>query len=223
MKTIILSLGGSLICPDKVDVNFLTRFVSCVSDFVSLGNRIVIVCGGGRIAREYMNSVDESVSDEDKDWIGIAATKLNAELVRVMFGSLAFDKVISNPSEKIKTNKNVIIACGFEPGCSTDKDAVLLAKNFKAPYVINMSNVEYVYDKDPSKFKDAKKIETMSWDKMISIVGKEWKAGLNMPFDPIASTLAKKNGLSVFIIGKDLLNFKKVLDGSNFNGTVIRL
>ena len=125
--------------------------------------------------------------------------------------------------KKVITNKSIINAAGFKPGHSTDTDAVLLAKTYGAKEVINLSNIEYVYDKDPSKFKSAKKIEKINWNEFRKIVGNKWVAGANEPFDPVASREAEKLGLKVSILkGTDLKEVDNVLSGRKFRGTVIR-
>ena len=155
------------------------------------------------------------------DWIGIHATVLNAEFVRSLFGNLAEEFIVRDPTQKISFNKKVLIAAGWKPGWSTDYDAVLLAKNLGADAIINMSNVDYIYDKDPKKHKDAKKIKRISWKDYRKISGDKWEAGLSLPFDPVAAKEAEKSKLKAAIIGKDLENFEKVLDGKEFRGTLI--
>ena len=95
-------------------------------------------------------------------------------LVRGIFSGYADEIIISNPNEKISSKKSVIVAAGWKPGFSTDYDAVLLAKNLKIREVINMSNVNYVYDKDPKKYKDAKKIEKTAWNDFRKLIGSKW-------------------------------------------------
>jgi len=114
-----------------------------------------------------------------------------------------------------------LVAGGWLPGCSTDYDAVLMAKNLRIKEIINISNVEYVYDKDPKKHVNAKKMEKMSWVEFGKLVGTKWKAGMNAPFDPIASIEARKLNMKAYIIGKDLTNLENLLDGKKFRGTVI--
>jgi len=92
----------------------------------------------------------------------------------------------------------------------------------KADTLVNLSNIEYVYDKDPNKFKDARKLEKVSWKEFRKIVGNEWKAGMNLPFDPVASKEAEKVGLKVVIMkGTELDNFNNFLEDKVFKGTVI--
>lgn len=224
MGKTIISVGGSMIVPDKVNIEFLEEIKKIIIDYTSKGNNAILVCGGGKTARNYIEASRKlaDVSDIDADLVGIAATKLNAELVRVIFGEDAFEKVVFNPTEKIETNKKIIIASGWEPGCSTDTDAVLLAKNFEADTIINMTNIDYVYDKDPKKFDDAVPLKDISWPDFQKIVGEEWKPGLNMPFDPIATKHAADLGLKVIIInGNNLENLKSVLEAKEFTGTTI--
>jgi uridylate kinase len=222
---VVISLGGSIIVPKDIDEVFLKKFREMILDFTKKGNRAVIVAGGGHTCRWYNKAaekVNKEVSHEDLDWLGIKATKLNAELVRTMFGKSAYEEVIDDPTQPIKTDKKIIIGSGWKPGCSSDKDAVLLAINFNMGTLINLSNIEFVYDKDPNKFDDAKPLEKISWDEMKSIVGDKWIPGANVPFDPEATKLAAKNGIKVIIAkGTDLNNLKKILEESDFKGTTI--
>ncbi|RJR31336.1 UMP kinase [Candidatus Parcubacteria bacterium] len=224
-KTIIISLGGSLIAPDGIDIVFLKRFRKVISDFVRRGNRAVMVCGGGNTCRKYQSAariINGRVDKNDLDWIGIATTRLNAELVRSAFGQLAYEKIIYNPSAAVKTGKKIIIGAGFLPGSSSDKDAVLLAKNFNAGTLINLSNIKYVYDKDPNKFKGAKPYKKISWKEFKKIVGDKWLPGKHTPFDPVASKLAAKIGMELIITrGSDLKNLKNILNGKKFTGTIV--
>ncbi|NCU42545.1 MAG: UMP kinase, partial [Candidatus Moranbacteria bacterium] len=111
---------------------------------------------------------------------------------------------------------------GYRPGCSTDYDAVLLAKYLDITSLVNLSNIDYVYTKDPRKYKDAEKVEKISWKDFRNIVGNIWSPGLNAPFDPVASRLAEEINLEVAIMnGKDLENFKNYLDGEIYKGTKV--
>lgn len=223
-ETIVISLGGSLIIPENLDSDFLRDFKTLILSQIALGKKFVIITGGGKICRKYQNVAKElgSPTHEDLDWIGIASLKLNAELLRVLFGEHAHDKVIADLSIKIDFEKPVIIGSAFEPGRSTDYDAVLGAKTLGAKKIINLSNTDYVYDSDPKINKDAKKIEQISWTDYRALIPKEWNPGLNTPFDPIASKMAEVEGMSVVIMnGKPIDNLAKCLNGEKFMGTVI--
>ena len=222
-KTIVLSLGGSLIAPDDVDIIFLKNFKNIIEHYAKKGFKFIIVCGGGKLARNLQQAASKipKVTNKDLDWLGIYATRANASLVKGVFKNNVQDRIIINPNEKISFKKNIIVAAGWKPGWSTDYDAVLLAKNLRIKEIINMSNVDYVYDKDPKKFRDAKKIEKISWNEFSKLTNQKWKAGMNAPFDPVAAKEAKKSGIKVNIIGNDLKNLENLLNGKKFKGTII--
>lgn len=223
-ETIIISLGGALIVPEEVDVNFLKSFREVILSHVALGKKFVIITGGGRTCRKYQNFAKEitTVSDVDLDWIGIATNNLNAELLRVIFSEHAHKKVIYDLANHFSLESPIIIGGACEPGHSSDFDALLAAKNLDAKKVINLSNTDYVYDSDPKVNPAAKKIEQISWKDYRTMIPKEWHAGLNTPFDPIASELAEKEGITVMTMnGKMMDNFAKCLNGEKFFGTVI--
>ncbi len=223
-KTFILSLGGSLIVPDQIDVSFLKKFKLFIEKEVARGSRFVIVAGGGATSRRYRDAgvgVIHKMSVWDLDWLGIHATRLNAHLIRTIFSKLANPKIIINPAEKYTVKRPIIIAAGYWPGHSTDYDAVLLAKKFRAEMILNLSNIDYVYTKDPKK-KGAKKIAQISWTNFRKIVGNKWAPSLHAPFDPIASQLAQKFGLKVVVLnGRNFANLKNAMHGKKFIGTLI--
>lgn len=223
-ETIVISLGGSLIVPDNIDVDFLKDFKSLILSHVRKGKKFLIVTGGGKICRRYQDAAKilANAKIEDLDWIGIASLKLNAELVRVLFEENAYEKVVSNLSESLSFTKSIIVGSAYEPGHSTDWDSVLAARNIGAKKIINLSNIDYVYDSDPKVNPNAKKIEEISWTDYRKIIPKEWISGLNSPFDPTASEMAEKEGMEVVIMnGKPIDNLAKYLNGDNFLGTVI--
>ena len=226
-KLFVLSFGGSLVAPDQIDWQFLKKFKALLEKQIAKGQKFVLIVGGGKTARRYQEAAAKAakVSGEENDWLGIEATRLNGYLVKTVVGELAHPKVNENPTDTeglADFKESVLVAAGWKPGFSTDYDAVMLAKNLGADEVANLSNIDYVYDKDPKKFKNAKKIEKISWPDFRRIVGNEWRPGLNAPFDPIASKLAHESNLKVAILnGKNLKNLEKYLNGDKFKGTKI--
>jgi len=223
-ETVVISLGGSIIVPEDIDVQFLKRFRNTILKHIRRGKRFIIIAGGGRTARIYMNAAEKivKVHDVDKDWLGIHSTRLNAHLLLTVFKEHAYSKVIKNPNERLRFRNKIFVAAGYQPGCSTDYDAVLLAKNFGVKKIINISNIDYVYDRDPKKFRGAKKINEISWKDFRKIVGNKWDPGLNAPFDPVASRECERFGIKVYIIGKDIRNLSNVIEGKKFRGTLVQ-
>ncbi|MCX6744186.1 MAG: UMP kinase [Candidatus Parcubacteria bacterium] len=225
-ETIVISVGGSLIYPEELDLNFILRLKEVIFNFVKDGYRIVLITGGGKLCRKYNQAAqgfNKNITAEDLDWLGIRVTKLNAEFLRLCLGEYCYEKIIEKPNQRIFSQKSVYIAAGWKPGASSDNMAVNLAKKFKAQKVINLSNIDYVYDKDPNKYPDAKRIEQINWPEFIKLVGTKWDPGAHVPFDPIASELAAKLKLEVAILnGNKIWNLTSYLSGGSFIGTIIK-
>lgn len=222
---IVISLGGSIILPNKLDIDFLRKFVLIIREYVKKGYKFIIITGGGKICREYNDSLEQitKVTNEDLDWLGIAATRLNAELVRISFGDLAYKKILLDPDLIPNTEKPIIIGGGWKPGNSSDLAAVHVAIKVEALKLINLSNIDFVYDKDPRVFPDAKIIKTSSWNNFRTLLPDSWTPGFNSPFDPIAAKEAQAVGLELVIMnGKNIENLRNYLDGKEFVGTIIK-
>lgn len=230
MKTMILSVGGSIVAPEFPDTDFLKAFVATVKDFLSKNpeSRLILVVGGGGPARIYQKAFRD-VADaaagsatDAADWIGIMATRLNAQLVKAAFGELCAESVVTDPTAANEFTGRILVAAGWKPGFSTDNDAVLLAEKFAGDTVVNLSNIEKVYTDDPRKNPDAKPLDEISWADFRKMVGDEWVPGKNCPFDPIASKKAAELGLKVICAGgKNLDNIRAILEGKPYIGTTI--
>lgn len=225
--TTVISLGGSVIAPKEPNIKFLKDFVQRIRKYLN-GNpdrKIILVIGGGGPAREWQmacQNILRSPSPDSLDWIGIMATRLNAELVKAIFeGDCPHDVVIEPETVTVFTGK-ILVAAGWKPGFSTDYDAVILAKKFDADMLINLSNTTGVFSEDPKKNPDAKKIESLDWYDFLKLVGTIWVPGSNYPFDPIAAKKASESRLKVICaLGSDLDNFENILAGKQFNATII--
>jgi len=214
-RNIVISLGGSLIVPNEIDTSFLKKFKKIVDES---NNKFQIICGGGKTARTYIKAAQ--IFTKKTDYVGIATTMLNAELVKWIFDEkYVYKEVLRLPK---KTNKKITIYGGDKPNHSSDYDAVLVSHFFKNCEVINLTNVDYVYDKNPHKYKTAKPFEKISWKEFKKLVGNKWIPGLNLPFDPIGAKYADKHNIKVIIMnGNNLNNLKNYLEGKKFKGTII--
>ncbi|MEL3906781.1 MAG: UMP kinase [Treponema sp.] len=224
----VLSVGGSIVVSQQPNEDFLRDFSKRIRNWlsVSASRKLIMVVGGGGPARVYQNAyrniVAGDASNDEADWIGIMATRLNAQLLKAVFSDVCPNPVVYDPTTVELFSGQVLIAAGWKPGFSTDNDAVLLAERFSAKQVVNLSNIEKVYTDDPKKNPDAQPIDTISWEDFIQMVGTEWIPGKNVPFDPVASLRAKKAGIQVICAGgTDLDNLDNILNDKPFKGTTI--
>lgn len=224
-KPIVMSIGGSLVVPNGgPDATFLKAFDTLISAEVKKGRKFVIVVGGGKTARHYIDAAKKvhKVLPEDLDWLGIHATRLNGHLLRTIFRKFAHPVVIKNPLRMpIKWKGDIVIAAGWKPGWSTDYVACRIAKKIGADVIVNGSNIDHVYDDDPRVNKNAKAVNEMKWADYRKMVGDTWDPGLSAPFDPIASKFSHRHKLKVAVVNGDVKNMKKVISGEEFKGTVL--
>lgn len=226
---IIISVGGSLVVPNGgVDTTFLSKFNSFIRKqlLIHPNRQFFLVMGGGATARHYRDAgrkvLGHELTHDDLDWIGIHATKLNAHLVRTIFRDLAHPYILKHYEIIRKVEEPVVVAAGWKPGWSTDYPAVLLCEDYDAKTVINLSNIDKVYNKDPRKFKDAKSYDRISWEAFRKIVGDKWTPGIHAPFDPVAAKKAQDLGVKVVVMdGSNFENLENYFNGKKFVGTII--
>ena len=229
--TTVLSLGGSIVAPEGPDAAFLAAFRALVDRHLAAepSRRLILVVGGGGPARLWQKALREAsaegsrpASPESQDWVGIMATRLNAQLVKALFDDLAPQEVVIDPSAVELFMGRILVAAGWKPGFSTDYDAVVLAEKFGADTVVNLSNIAKVYTDDPRTNPAAKPIDSISWKDFRALVGEEWSPGKNLPFDPIASRRAAELGLRVVCAaGRALPNLEALLESRPFVGSII--
>jgi uridylate kinase len=223
-KTIVVALGGSIVHPDEIDTKFLKDFKKFLAPFLQRGVKFVFVIGGGSLARRFQDAAHKvsKLTDDDKDWIGIHATRLNAHLLRTIFRDIADPVIIDARGKVSKLKYPVTIAAGWRPGWSTDYVAMRLAADFGIPETIIAGKPSHVYEKDPAKYPRAKKFDEISWKAYRKLVPAKWNPGLHAPVDPIAAALGDKEGVKAIIVdGRDMKNFRALLNGGEFKGTII--
>jgi uridylate kinase len=224
-RVIVLSLGGSLIVPEVMDLNFLRAFKRVIKKNTNKC-KFVIVCGGGSVARKYISALkEEGKSEYLQSLAGISVTRLNARFMSYFFNQ--------DPKEGIPHDmkhienllkKNDVIFCGalrYAPNQTSDATACRLAAFLRSDF-INLTNVKGLYDKNPLKFKNAKFIPSISRESFAKIVNAiPQKPGMHGPVDHTAMQIILKNKLKVFIIGKDTKQLDSLLNGKRFIGTTI--
>lgn len=220
---IVISLGGSLFVPDKVDYKYLKKFREFIKR-LARNHKIVIVTGGGKTARNYI-SVLKDFDIKTQCLVGIASTKLNARLVDGYFG---FKDSIPDSLSDVKAllrKRNIVIcgALGFQPNMTSDGDAAEIAEDIHADYFINLTNVDGLYDKNPIKYPDAKFHPTISFKEFKAIVDKiDYKAGQHFVLDQAAAKIIDRSKIKTVIInGYKLSNLIKLIKGEKFRGTLI--
>lgn len=225
MKTIVISLGGSLIVPDKINYTFLHKFKTTLRKFYKT-HRFVVVCGGGEIARKYVSTLSkEHKSNYDVSQAGIRATRMNALFMTQLFGKESNSQLPRNMKEvKEELKKNKVVFCGalrFVSNSTSDGTAAKLAHFLKTDF-INMTNIKGLYTANPKTNKNTKFIPYENWKDFEKRALKiPYHSGQHFVLDQKASTIIRKHRITTYIIGDKLINLENILKNKKFTGTTI--
>jgi uridylate kinase len=223
---IVIRLGGSVFCPSgEPDTAYVKKFSEAILK-ISAKNEIIVVVGGGRMARSYIRSaLNLGAGREEADWVGILAARLNAQVLLCSLGKKACKKpayTLEELSCFCGTGK-IIVMGGLRPRQTTDAVAMEAAKTIGADLIVKLTNMDGIFDKDPKAHKDAKLIEKMSPEKLLVMVSAdELTPGKSVIVDPVAAKLlAGLKTKMIIVSAADLKNAEAAIEGKKFRGTVV--
>jgi uridylate kinase len=229
---IVIKIGGSLLFTDNKGINSkkISDFCKIIKDRPDF-DKLVIICGGGSIAREYINAVRLFKGNEALcDLFGIDLSRINSKLIISFFKDMAYPQV-PRSIEELSTAllfKKIIVMGGLQPGQSTTSVALEVAEYLDANELIILTDVDGIYNKDPNKFNDAKLLTQLNYEKLQKILinstgDKQAAAGEYRIFDVVSLQILKRSKIKVVIMsGKELTEFKKLWHGNkDIIGTVI--
>lgn len=225
MDTVVISLGGSVLVPGDGDSGYI-KSLSTILKELSETIALFVVCGGGRIARYYINTGRAlGLTEPQLDELGIGAARMNASLLIAALGDCAYSRPARNVDQahNAREDYGIVIMGGTVPGHTTDAVSAMLAEKVGASRLVNATNVDGVYDSDPRKNPDAKKFDSMTYEQLqsLSSVGHD-KAGPNVIFDPKGLGIIAENRIPLLVCnGRNLNALKDAIQGNEFEGTVV--
>ncbi len=225
MDKVVVSIGGSVLIPEKDDAVYIKALADMLRE-VSKEVCLMVVCGGGKIARYYTTTgKDLGGTDYQLDELGIGATRLNAGLLSIALGDAGFGGKVPLTAEEcasMVTPGKIAIMGGTEPGHTTDAVAAMIAKIVGADRIVNASNVDAVYSDDPRKNPDAKRFSRMTIDQLKEVVYDEHGAGKSSVFDPLGVRIAKESRIDILMVnGRDFTELKNAILGREIKGTYV--
>ncbi|MBI4010562.1 MAG: UMP kinase [Candidatus Aenigmarchaeota archaeon] len=221
---VVISIGGSLLTKELTFEHF-SRYADAIKDLAKK-HSIAVICGGGKIAREFRD-IAKNAGREERDFIGIMATHLNASTLTSAIGKDAYLikwKSLKDALKELKRffGKKIVVGGGYDVGTSTDYDAAIFAKAVKADLIINATNVDGVYSDDPKKNPNAKKFNNLTYQEFIKILSKlEQTPGEYRLFDLKGAKLMKQIKARLVVVnGNDTEEIVRAVTGTH-KGTVI--
>jgi uridylate kinase len=215
-ETIVLKLSGSLFFSDRFD-DVASTIVRVLERKTAL--RLVLVAGGGKTAREYIEVAGKLGADQASlDEIGIAVSRINARVLAAALGGIAVQRIPKSLGELVEAvelgspEKRAVVIGGLHPGQSTNAVGALAAEKLKASLFVNATDVAQVYTEDPKKFPDAKPLSSVTPGELGRILGSEsMRAGSYDLMDPVALKLVERSKIRTWIIRCDPETIEEVL------------
>ena len=224
MDSIVISLGGSVVISDDVDISFFIKLVDLLTK-ISLKYKIYLVVGGGKTARIYIKFGREMNLDEKiLDQIGIDVTRVNARILTSYIND-SNKEIPKTVEQAIRIDKPIVVMGGTTPGHSTDMVGAELAEKTKALKFIIATNVDGIYNKDPNKHSNAKQLKTVTIKNLIEKFGTRWdSAGKNIVIDGPALEIINRAKIPTFVLnGKKIDQLEKAISDKEFIGTIIKI
>jgi len=224
MKTVVISLGGSILIP-ALEENRIKTYVPVLEE-IAAHHRLFVVVGGGGEARRYIGvartlGIDEGTSDE----LGILITRLNANLLVAALGDRAYPKVAESHAEakKYAESHKIVVMGGITPGQTTDAVAAVLAERVGASVFINVTSVDGIYSADPKKDKKAQRFATLTPEELLATVGgTALTAGSNTVLDIVAARVVERSHIPLVVLdGRDPRNLSRAILTGKFTGTIV--
>ncbi|MFH2111106.1 MAG: UMP kinase [Candidatus Bathyarchaeota archaeon] len=232
MRTTI-SLGGSLLTGDKNDPTLTLTpkpyraYATVLRQLHDLGHQIMVVCGGGKPARHYIQVAKNlGASRSIQDMLGVKATHINALLLTAALGDTADQTRIYTRATELRYRQpdKIWVGGGYKPKSSTDYRAILLARALGSDAVINATDVPGVYDSNPHTNPKARKLDTATHAQLERIIKESTRQapGEYGLFDLKAVKLAARINMPlIFIDGRDPEELRRAVEGGH-SGTVVK-
>jgi len=232
-KRVLLKISGEALMGNQgygINTEVLRIVAGEIAETAKLGVELAVVVGGGNIFR----GVSESARGMDRasaDYVGMLATVMNAVSLQeaiekhgvvtrvqsaIPMSQLAEPYIRRRAIRHLEKGRVVIFGAGTgNPFFTTDTAAALRAMEINADVLLKATKVDGIYDKDPKKFKDAKRYETVTFTDAL-------KQDLHV-MDATAFALCRDNELGIIVF--DLTNrgnIQRVVCGEHVGTTVVK-
>jgi len=233
-KKIVIKIGGSLLFSENgnIDTKKITDFCNIIKNRDDYDS-IIVICGGGTLARTYINAVRDNNGNEALcDLIGIAISRINGQLLLASLKDYAHPLVPTSIEELALATlfKKIIVMGGLQPGQSTTSVALEVAEYINADLVVILTDVHGIFDKDPKNHTDAKLYDKLTPERLQEIIltsfgDNQAAAGEYRIFDAVSLQVLRRSKIKVIVMsGQDFNDFKKCWNGEKeFTGTVISI
>ena len=224
-KRIVIKLSGSIFNQDT-NHDSIKNYAQMLID-ISANVQPIVIAGGGKIARHYIDLARSLGSDEaNLDIIGIEVSRLNAKLLIAALDDQAYSQVPKNLEEvaiAVASGK-IVLAGGLHPGQSTNATSALIAETSKASGFVNSTDVDGIYDSDPNVNPNARLFKEITVNECIEILRAErTMAGTYDLMDIIALKVIERSKIPTRVIRSNVGNIRDAIDGKDIGTKIITI
>lgn len=200
---LVLRIGGSVV-GSPINSELINKYSELLRDLRKQKHEIVVIVGGGNLAREFINVAKNIGLDEPaQDEIAISVSRIFAQLFLKKLGDSGCEAVPKTLEEAARclARGKVVIMGGLKPGMTTDTVAAMVAEKVKADLLVKATDQDGVYDKDPRKYTDALKLDHMSFADLSKVFSEgKHKTGIHQVIDPEAVKILKRHQVKVIVV-----------------------
>ena len=233
-KRVLVKFSGEALAGEEgygIDTQILDYIAEEIKSLVENGIEVGIVIGGGNIIRGVTAAADGVIKRTSADYMGMIGTVINGIAMQealeykglsarlqtaIKMEQIAEPFIVRKAMRHLEKGRVVIFGAGTgNPYFTTDTGATLRATEIGASMLIKATKVDGVYDRDPMKYPDAKKLETLSYDRALEDHIKV--------MDDTAIALAKDNKLPIVVANmNEKGNLLKIILGDYSRCSIVR-
>jgi predicted uridylate kinase len=230
-SSIVLKIGGSVIYDNSLNVNqdLLDKLKDWYFRKKDDYQNIVIVVGGGSLSRDLQEKISRHIGGQEYlHSIGMSVTHTNANLLRAYIGDpeIVVPQRLGEAYELLMdSGKSIMVCGGLKVGWSTDMDAAVFADILNESRITKISNIDYIYDKDPSVVEDATPVKDMTWNEYFKLFNIQEDSthtpNGNIPIDVECARFCKRKEISFWISGGNRIKQASVFEDIMTEGTLV--
>ncbi len=234
VKRVLVKFSGEALAGEDgygIDTQVLKFIADEIKELIDNGIEVGIVVGGGNIIRGVSAAADGIISRTSGDYMGMLATVINAVAIQEALESIGLEArlqsaidmheigesfIIRRARRHLEKGRVVVFAGGTgNPYFTTDTAATLRASEIDAEMIIKATKVDGVYTRDPNKYDDAVKLNTLTYDMAME---DEIKV-----MDDTSIALAKENNLPIIVCNMfDKGNLLAIINGDTSLCSVVK-
>ena len=221
---VVIRIGGSVVA-SPVNTKLISEYIDLLERLQELGHKIVVVIGGGSLAREFIQYARGiGLKEVEQDEAAISVSRLIAQLFMLKLSDTGIGMIptsLEDLRRKVERGK-IIVMGGLKPGMTTDTVAAMAAEQIKADLLVKATDQEGIYTSDPRTNKNAKRIDKLSFDDLTRLFEhNKHRAGMHQIIDPEAVRILRTGRTRTIVVsGFKPENVLLAIEGKEI-GTVI--